>query len=71
MLFRKIKDFCKVTSSRQITDKDIAMYEILTNFFSHGKQMVRAGIRIANYRKYLAVRPTREIRIDAYVPWRA
>ena len=71
MLFRKIKDFCNVTSSRQITDEDIAMYEILTDFFSHGKQMVRTGIRIANYRKYLAVRPTREIRIEADAQWRA
>ena len=71
MLFRKIKDFCNVTSSRQITDEDIAMYEILTDFFGHGKQMVRAGIRIANYRKYLAVRPTREICIEANTHWRA
>jgi hypothetical protein len=71
MLFRKIKDFCNITSSRQITDEDKAAYETLTDFFSHDKQMVRTGIRIANYRKYLAVRPTREIRIDAYVPWRA
>jgi len=71
MLFRKIKDFCNVTSSRQVTDDDIAALEIRTDFFSHSKRMVRTGIRIANYRKYLAVRPTREIRIDAYVPWRA
>ena len=71
MLFRKSNDFCNVTSSRQLTDEDIAMYEILTDFFSHGKQMVRASIRSATDRKYLAVRPTREIRIDADVPWRA
>ena len=70
MLFRKIKDFCNVTSSRQLTDEDIAAYEILMDFFSHGKRMVRTGIRIANNGKSLAVRPTREIRIDADAPWR-
>lgn len=71
MLFGKIKDFCNVTSSLQVTYEDIAAFEILTDFFSHGKRMVRTGIRIVNNGKSLSARPTREIRIDADTPWRA
>jgi len=46
MLFRKIKDFCNVTSSRQLIDDYSAAFEILMDFFSHGKRMVWTGIRI-------------------------